>query len=66
MTSFREFLITELVNYRKKNKITQAEFASRIGVAQQVISKFEKGEVEPRVGFIEKLVLGMNRELHLK
>lgn len=66
MSNFRKFLINELVNYRKKNKITQSEFAERIGVAQQVISKFEKGEVEPRVGFIEKLVVGMNKELCIK
>lgn len=66
MLNFKDFLIGELIAYRKRNKITQAEFASRIGVAQQVISKFEKGDVEPRISFIEKLVLGMGRELTIK
>lgn len=63
---FKEFLIEELITYRKKNKITQAKFAEEIGVAQQVISKFEKGEVEPRVGFITRVVTGMGKELLIK
>ncbi|MGL4402506.1 MAG: helix-turn-helix domain-containing protein [Fusobacteriaceae bacterium] len=63
---FKEFLIEELITYRKKNKITQAKFAEEIGVAQQVISKFEKGEVEPRVGFITRVVNGMGKELIIK
>lgn len=66
MINFKKILIRELIAYRKAHKITQAQFAEKIGVAQQVISKFEKGEVEPRILFIEKLVLGMGKELTLK
>lgn len=64
--TFKEYLIEELISYRKKNRITQSEFASRIGVAQQVISKFELGEVDPRITFIEKVVNGMRREILIK
>ncbi|MGL5054763.1 MAG: helix-turn-helix domain-containing protein [Fusobacteriaceae bacterium] len=66
MLTFKKILIGELIAYRKRHKITQSEFALKIGVAQQVISKFEKGEVEPRIAFIEKLVLGMGKELTIR
>lgn len=66
MYNFKKHLIEELIKYRKTQRVTQTEFAEKIGVAQQVISKFEKGEVEPRVNFIEKIILGMGRELSIK
>lgn len=61
MQNFKEQLIAELISYRKKNQISQHEFAVKIGVAQQVISKFERGEVDPRITFIEKVILGMKK-----
>jgi DNA-binding XRE family transcriptional regulator len=56
-------LIETLINYRKDNDLTQTEFAQRIGVKQQVISRFEKGEVDPRLSFISKLLYGMKKDV---
>lgn len=66
MQNFKEYLINELVSYRKANKLSQQEFAEKIGVAQQVISKFERGEVDPRVTFIDKVIDGMKKVAVIK
>ncbi len=58
----REKLIDEEIAYRKRAGMTQAEFASKIGVQQQTISRFEKGEIDPRYSFVSKLLKGMEKE----
>lgn len=65
LLDLRYALIEELVNYRSKNNISQSEFAERIGVKQQVISRFEKGDVDPRLSFISKIIYGMNKRFTL-
>ena len=53
-------LSEELISFRKKNNISQKEFAEKIGVKQQAVSRFEKGEIDPRLSFVEKILFGMN------
>ena len=55
-------LIDELINFRKAYKLSQAEFADMIKVDKQMISRFEKGEVDPKLSFISKILHGMNKE----
>lgn len=59
----RNSFIEELINYRKEMGLTQGEFADRINVKQQMISRFEMGDVDPRLSFIGKILKGMNKEL---
>ena len=41
---------------RQKSGLTQKEFASRMGVSQQVISRLEKGEVDnPTIDTLSKI-----------
>ena len=41
---------------RKKSGLTQKEFADRMGVSQQVISRLEKGEVDnPTIDTLSKI-----------
>jgi len=56
-------IINELVNYRKENNLTQAQFAESINVKQQAISRFEKGEIDARISFIAKVVMGMKKKM---
>lgn len=58
-------LIEELIYFRKKHNISQKNFAEKIGVKQQAISRFEKGEIDPRLSFISKILYGMNKYLKL-
>jgi len=56
-------IIDELVSYRKMHKMTQSEFANKANVKQQMISRFERGDVDPRLSFISKILLAMKKEI---
>ncbi len=59
-------LMEEVVQYRKENGMSQTEFAELIGVKQQMISRFEKGNVDPRLSFVSKLLVGMNKSIKIE
>jgi len=50
---------------RKKEKITQQELASRIGLNKSYISKIENGSIEPGVGTFYRMIdaLGLRVEI---
>jgi DNA-binding XRE family transcriptional regulator len=50
---------------RKKEKITQQELASRIGLSKSYISKIENGSIEPGVGTFYRIIdaLGLRIEI---
>jgi len=56
-------IINELITYRRENNLTQAQFAESINVKQQAISRFEKGEIDARISFIAKVVVGMKKKM---
>ena len=56
-------VIQALYSFRKANSLSQKDFAEKIGVKQQAISRFEKGEIDPRLSFIEKVLQGINSEV---
>ena len=56
-------LIKELIAYRKKNNITQKEFAEMMGVKQQAISRYEKGAIDPRISFVLKIFYLIGKKL---
>lgn len=59
-------VIQALYNFRKANNLSQKDFAEKIGVKQQAISRFEKGEIDPRLSFIEKVLQGISSEVIIK
>lgn len=65
LLEFKYEIISALIKYRRKNNISQKEFAKRIGVKQQMISRFEKGNVDPRLSFISKVLYGINIKINL-
>lgn len=56
-------IVNELIQYRKSNNLTQAQFAESINVKQQAISRFEKGEIDARISFISKVMLGIKKKV---
>ena len=62
LLDFKYKLIDELINFRKAYKLSQSEFADMIKVDKQMISRFEKGEIDPKLSFISKILHGMNKE----
>ncbi len=60
-------LISEIIQARIDQKITQQELAERIGTRQSNISRLESGNYNPSLEFIEKVAaaLGKKVEIHL-
>lgn len=50
----KENLITDLVNFRVKNSLTQKEISKRIGTTLTFYSKVELGIRNPSYNFIQK------------
>ena len=65
LLELKYLLIETLLSYRKFNRLSQTEFAKQVGVKQQVISRFEKGEVDPRLSFVSKIILGMEKKISI-
>lgn len=65
LLKFRYKIIDELLEFRKAIGISQTEFAEKIGVKQQMISRFEKGEVDPRLSFVAKVLVGMGKDISI-
>ena len=62
---FKYKLIDMLIEFRNKNNLTQKELAKKIGVKQQIISRFETGKVNPRIDFVQKIVKAMDKKIEL-
>ncbi|EJU18848.1 helix-turn-helix domain-containing protein [Fusobacterium necrophorum] len=56
-------IIKELMLYLKKNNMTQEQFSEKIGVKQQVISRFIKGEINPRFDFVAKILILLKADI---
>ena len=56
-------VIRKIIEYRIRNNLTQKEFAKKIGLSQQSISRFERGLITPRIDFIGKLLNAMDMKI---
>ena len=63
----RYAVISEMIAARTKDGITQKDLAEKTGTTQSAIARFETGNVNPSLGFIEKIaeVLGYKLTVHL-
>ncbi len=59
-------LIREVVKARKEQGLTQQELADRVGVQQQVISRFEREKHIPTLDNFLKILDGVGLELKLE
>lgn len=57
--------ISALISARIKKGITQRELAQKIGTKQSAIARFEAGNVNPSLGFLEKLAEVMGYKLNI-
>ncbi len=66
MTEFRVPTPKELQNLRKKVGLTQAELADRVGISQSLVARIEKGQVNPSVGTLKRIlnVIEEQKEVH--
>jgi len=61
-------VISELISARIKTGISQKELAQRIGTKQSAIARFEAGNINPSLGFLEKMaeVMGYRLDISLQ
>ncbi|MDR1001620.1 MAG: helix-turn-helix transcriptional regulator [Clostridiales bacterium] len=58
-------LIQQIIFARTQQGISQEELAKRAGTKQSNISRFEGGNYNPSLEFIQKLAQGLGKELHI-
>lgn len=62
----RYVLISQLIKARIKKGISQKELAEKIGTKQSAIARFESGNVNPSLEFLQKIALAMGRRLSIQ
>lgn len=53
----------ELRNARRRARLTQRALAARTGIAQPTIARIERGQDDPRVGTLDRLLRACNETL---
>lgn len=62
----RYAVISQLIEARIKNKMTQAEVAKMVGTKQSAIARVESGRANPSIEFLQKLANALNSSLEIK
>lgn len=52
----------ELQELRRKSGLTQLELASRVGISQSLIARIERGQVNPSISTLKKILAVIERE----
>jgi len=58
-------LIEQVILARAEQGITQTELAKRAGTKQGNISRFERGNYNPSLEFVQKLAQGLGKQLYI-
>ena len=58
-------LIEQVITARTQQGITQEELAKRAGTKQSNISRFEGGNYNPSLEFMQKVAQGLGKELQI-
>lgn len=58
-------LISQIIEARIEQKITQNELAQRVDTKQSNISRLESGDYNPTISFLKKIAEGLSMELHV-
>ncbi|MBM7559571.1 helix-turn-helix domain-containing protein [Marinitoga litoralis] len=59
-------VISAVIEYRQKHHLTQQEFAKKVGISQQALSRFERGIINPRVDFLNKILRAAGKKVIIK
>ena len=59
-------IIEEIIMARKEKKLTQKDLAELIGTKQSNISRFESGNYNPSLDFMNKLASAVGKELEVR
>lgn len=59
-------IIRALIVSRNKKGISQRELAQKIGITQSALARFEAGNVNPTLAFVQKITAGLGMKLVVK
>jgi len=59
-------IIEEIIMARKEKNLTQKDLAELIGTKQSNISRFESGNYNPSLEFLNKIVQAVGKELDVR
>lgn len=59
-------VISQIIEARKENNMTQEELAKRIGTQKSNISRLESGNYNPSLDFLIKVAQGLGKELKVQ
>ena len=62
----RYTLISQLIEARINNGLSQQQLAEKIGTKQSAIARLESGNVNPSIAFLEKIASAMGRTLSIQ
>jgi len=59
-------VISQIMEARNAQHITQEELALRVGTQKSNISRFESGTYNPSLDFLVKIAKSLGKEIHIK
>lgn len=59
-------VISQFIEARNTQHMTQEELALRVGTQKSNISRFESGTYNPTIDFLVKVAKSLGKELHIK
>ena len=59
-------VISQIIDARKEQNMTQAELAKKVGTQKSNISRLESGNYNPSLDFLTKVVHCLGKELEIK
>ncbi len=59
-------LIRSMIEKRIEKNISQEELASRMGTKQSALSRFESGEYNPSLAFMQKIAEALDSKLEIR
>lgn len=59
-------VISQIIEARNDQQITQEELALRIGTQKSNISRFENGAYNPSLDFLVKIAKSLGKEIHIE
>ena len=63
MAKLQKFLGTRVYELRKRVNLTQAQFAEKVGVSNDTISRIERGIRSPSFDVLERIAKGLDVEV---
>ena len=59
-------LIKQVIELRQQQHLTQKALAEKTGIAQSAISRFESGNHNPSLEFLQRLAQGFGKSIHVE